>query len=106
MSWKSSSQWCTIDIVKMFWPFQTHKNDDKLQHCVWCSSKDEKLVLYQFARMVIDLSDSPDLVRLVLLHNAEENKVKCPLVLDIMDQDTYMDDSGIFGDTEDEGIKK
>ena len=45
MRWKSSSQWCTIDIVKMFWSIQTHKDDAKLQHCVWRDHKDEKLIL-------------------------------------------------------------
>ena len=56
--------------------------------------------------MVMGLTDSPGLARLVLLHNAEQNKADYPEVPEIMDKDTYMDDSGVFGDTADEVVEK
>ena len=52
--------------------------------------------------MVMGLTNSPGLARLVLLHNAKENIESHPAVLPIMDKNTYMDDSGVFGDTEQE----
>ena len=60
---------------------------------------------YQFPRMIMRLTDSPGLARLVLLHNTEQNKTDYPEVPEIMDKNTYMDDSGVFGDTADEFVE-
>ena len=86
----------------MFWSIKTHEQDADLQYCVWRSNKDEKLILYKFCRMVIGLSNSPGLARLVLLHNAKENAETHPDVYKVIHDNTYMDDSGVFGNTEDE----
>ena len=52
--------------------------------------------------MVIGLSNSPGLARLVLLHNAKENAETHPDVYKVIHDNTYMDDSVVFGNTEDE----
>ena len=106
MRWKTSNYWCTIDIVKMFWSIQTHEDDADLQHCVWRDSPTDKLMLYKFVRMVMGLTNSPGLARLVLLLNAQRHVDKYPSVLDIMENDTYMDDSEVLGNSEQEVISK
>ena len=102
MRWKTANKWICIDIRQMFWSILTHGQDADLQHCVWRSHKDDKLMLYKFCRMVMGLSNSPGLARLVLLHNAKENAETHPDVYKVMHDNTYMDDSGIFGNNDDE----
>ena len=70
ISWKTAKEWCTVDIVKMFWTIETSPNDAKLQHCLWRDSKEEELLLYLFKRVVMGLSDSPGIASLVLIELA------------------------------------
>ena len=106
ISWKTAKEWCTVDIVKMFWTIETSPNDAKLQHCLWRDSKEEELLLYLFKRVVMGLSDSPGIARLVLIELANRFKDKLPQAKEVIEKFTYMDDANIFGNNTDNVVEK
>ena len=104
--WRCAKFWSTIDIVQMFWSSQTHPSDADLQHGVWRFKPDEELMLYQFCRMVMGLTNSPGLARLALIELSKKFANEFPKTIQVLEQDTYMDNSNVLGETEDEVITK
>ena len=56
-------------------------------------------MLFKFLRIVMGLTSSPGLARMVLLHLAKLMQKKYPLVYNVISSDTYIDDAGVFGDS-------
>ena len=99
LRWRHCKYWCCIDVVKMFWSIAVDPSSANLQFCVWRSSPKEKLMLFKFLRIVMGLTSSPGLARMVLLHLAKLMQKKYPLVHNVISSHTYVDDAGVFRDS-------
>ena len=86
--WRCAKYWATVDVVKMFWSIQTHDSDARLQHCVWRENPEAKLLLYIFSRMVMGLTNSPGLARLVLVELAKQYEDHFSNAKTVLEKDT------------------
>ena len=102
--WRCSKFWCCIDVVKMFWSIAVDLTSADLQYCIWRSNLNETDAI-----QILEDSDGIDVIaslaRMVLLHLAKTMQQKYPLVYKVISSDTYVDDAGKSGDSEEQVIE-
>ena len=65
----------------------------------------EKLVLFKFLRIVMGLTSSPGMARMVMLHMGKLMQEKYPRVHNVISLDTNVDGAGVFGNTKEHVIE-
>ena len=94
------------DIEQMFRQIRVHPDDQKFQQIVWRYNSNDEIKTYSLQAVTYGMVSSPFLAIRVLRQLAIDEGHNFPLAVQVLNEETYMDDK-LFGDhTLSEATKK